>query len=67
MEKDNINKTSAPKQIGVHKRRNSVDIEVMNDKDALQLAIIIATKAHEGQLDRGGMPYIGHVMRVVEA
>ncbi|MDH6312661.1 (p)ppGpp synthase/HD superfamily hydrolase [Parabacteroides sp. PFB2-10] len=33
----------------------------------LQKAIQIATKAHEGQYDKSGMPYIGHVMRVMEA
>lgn len=35
--------------------------------DLLVKAIYIATKAHEGQLDKSGMPYIGHVMRVMEA
>jgi len=33
----------------------------------LARAIQIATKAHEGQFDKSGMPYIGHVMRVMEA
>jgi (p)ppGpp synthase/HD superfamily hydrolase len=30
-------------------------------------AIHIATRAHEGQFDKSGMPYVGHVMRVMEA
>lgn len=33
----------------------------------LKKAIQIATEAHEGQFDKSGMPYIGHVMRVMEA
>lgn len=33
----------------------------------LQKAIQIATKAHESQFDKSGMPYIGHIMRVMEA
>ena len=30
-------------------------------------AIEIALKAHDGQTDKAGMPYIGHVMRVMQA
>jgi len=33
----------------------------------LSKAISIALKAHEGQFDKAGMPYIGHVMRVMQA
>ena len=33
----------------------------------LTKAINIATQAHEGQVDKSGMPYLGHVMRVMEA
>lgn len=33
----------------------------------LQKAIQIAQKAHEAQVDKTGMPYIGHVMRVMES
>jgi (p)ppGpp synthase/HD superfamily hydrolase len=33
----------------------------------LSRAIHIATKAHEGQFDKSRMPYVGHVMRVMEA
>ncbi len=33
----------------------------------LAQAIKIAVQAHEGQFDKSGMPYIGHVMRVMEA
>lgn len=29
-------------------------------------AVEIATKAHEGQSDKSGKPYIGHVMRVAQ-
>lgn len=36
-------------------------------KDLLTKAIQIADKAHEGQTDKSGMPYVGHVMRVMEA
>ena len=32
----------------------------------LAKAIEIALKAHEGQVDKTGMPYIGHVMRVMQ-
>ncbi len=35
--------------------------------ELLAEAIEIATKAHAGQRDKSGMPYIGHVMRVMEA
>lgn len=31
----------------------------------LQKAIDIATKAHEGQVDKAGQPYIGHPLRVM--
>lgn len=30
----------------------------------LELAFYLATKAHEGQVDKGGHPYINHVTRV---
>ena len=33
----------------------------------LAKAINIAVEAHQGQIDKNGMPYIGHVMRVMEA
>ena len=33
----------------------------------LSKAISIALKAHEGQFDKAGMPYIGHVIRVMNA
>ena len=33
----------------------------------LAKAIEIALKAHEGQVDKSGMPYAGHVMRVMQA
>ncbi len=33
----------------------------------LSKAIEIALAAHSGQTDRAGMPYIGHVMRVMQA
>lgn len=33
----------------------------------LEKAIIIATKAHSGQLDRGGQPYILHSLRVMQS
>ena len=33
----------------------------------LAQAIKIVTQAHEGQVDKSGIPYIGHVMRVMEA
>ena len=33
----------------------------------LATAIEIALKAHAGQVDKTGMPYIGHVMRVMQA
>lgn len=33
----------------------------------LSKAIEIAMQAHDGQTDKAGMPYIGHVMRVMQA
>lgn len=36
-------------------------------KDLLSRAIAIAAKAHEGQFDRGGAPYILHPLRVMLA
>ena len=33
----------------------------------LAKAIEIALKAHDGQTDKAGIPYIGHVMRVMQA
>jgi len=32
----------------------------------LERAIEIARKAHEGQTDKGGTPYINHPLRVME-
>ena len=37
----------------------------MNKADLLNKAIKIAEKAHRGQTDKFGAPYIGHVMRVM--
>ena len=37
----------------------------LSDIEALQNAIEIATKAHEGQVDKAGKPYIGHPLRVM--
>lgn len=33
----------------------------------LSKAITLALKAHEGQFDKSGMPYAGHIMRVMAA
>ena len=33
----------------------------------LSKAITLALKAHEGQVDKSGMPYVGHIMRVMAA
>ena len=33
----------------------------------LEKAILIATKAHNGQLDKGGQPYILHRLRVMQS
>ncbi len=35
------------------------------DEKLLALAIAIATKAHEGQLDKAGKPYISHPLKVM--
>ena len=37
-------------------------MQMLKDK-----AVRIAIEAHAGQTDKGGMPYIGHVMRVMES
>lgn len=37
----------------------------MNKEELLNKAIKIADKAHRGQTDKFGTPYIGHVMRVM--
>ena len=36
-------------------------------KQLLSKAINLAMQAHAGQVDKAGMPYIGHVMRVMQA
>lgn len=36
----------------------------MTKEELLQTAVKIASKAHKGQTDKYGMPYIGHVLRV---
>ena len=36
----------------------------MSDKNYLDTAILLATKAHAGQKDKAGQPYILHLMRV---
>ena len=33
----------------------------------LAKAINLTLKAHEGQVDKSGMPYVGHIMRVMAA
>lgn len=33
----------------------------------LSKAITLALKAHEGQFDKSGIPYAGHIMRVMAA
>ena len=33
----------------------------------LSKAITLALKAHEGQVEKSGMPYAGHIMRVMAA
>lgn len=39
----------------------------MTKDDLLNKAIKLAQKAHKGQTDKFGTPYIGHVMRVMNA
>ena len=36
-------------------------------ENLLSKAITLAIKAHEGQEDKSGMPYVGHIMRVMVA
>ena len=36
-------------------------------ENLLSKAITLALKAHEGQVDKSGMPYAGHIMRVMAA
>ena len=38
----------------------------MSSKPTLQDAIALATKYHEGQIDKAGKPYISHSLRVME-
>ncbi|MEG0323823.1 MAG: hypothetical protein RR619_07485, partial [Raoultibacter sp.] len=33
---------------------------MIHSNSAIEIALRIATKAHEGQIDRGGRPYIEH-------
>lgn len=37
----------------------------MSEKSTLESAIILATRAHAGQVDKGGQPYILHPLRVM--
>ena len=39
----------------------------METNQLLAKAINLAMQAHEGQTDKAGMPYIGHVMRVMQS
>ena len=39
----------------------------METNQLLSKAINLAMQAHAGQIDKAGMPYIGHVMRVMQA
>ncbi len=39
----------------------------MSQEKVLSKAIALALKAHEGQFDKSGMPYSGHIMRVMAA
>lgn len=41
-------------------------IKDMQFMDILQKAIQIALEAHKEQVDKTGMPYVGHIMRVME-
>ena len=38
----------------------------MTSKPTLKDAIELATKHHKGQFDKGGQPYIGHPLRIME-
>ncbi len=40
---------------------------MLNSQDLLNKAIEIAELAHVGQVDKGGKPYIGHPLRVMNA
>jgi len=47
-------------------------IQIINNQRAqysklLELAINVATKAHEGQVDKGGNPYVNHLKAVADA
>ena len=39
----------------------------METNQLLAKAINLAMQAHAGQTDKAGMPYIGHVLRVMQA
>ena len=41
--------------------------KTMETNQLLSKAINLAMQAHAGQTDKAGMPYIGHVMRVMQA
>jgi (p)ppGpp synthase/HD superfamily hydrolase len=46
--------------------KNEVNIPLEQEKNtSLISAIILANKAHRGQFDRNGIPYIDHVLEVV--
>ncbi len=40
-------------------------LKVSDQKDLLQVALHIAFEAHKNQMDKGGMPYILHPMRLM--
>ena len=39
----------------------------INPSDALERAIALAVKSHQGQRDKAGQPYVLHVLRVMHA
>ena len=39
---------------------------MMNDTELIQKAVDVAYEVHDGQKDKGGMPYVMHPLRVAE-
>ena len=68
IDSEDLRKLLQVKNLGsAHKALLKQSINATKKKLLLRKAIEIATKAHLGQVDKGGYPYIGHPLRVMNA